>query len=217
VDEIIDEINQSPEGEDMNITQDVSDGTINQELIEPEEQVIEDYIKETQPSTSGLQKSSDGTTSKKNKKPTGHQILDKLKNSIRSLSEGEGSDNTPVNNSIESLKVAKNVIEKKLSQIENYLKLTINVVYETGECLRLAKKLCKKKNQKFGDFLTSFKKYKMKPTTANHYIRIYKLCKEFPKFLLTAESFNFYINNHKQIREALDKSPEQSSFWSAKE
>ncbi len=81
----------------------------------------------------------------------------------------------------------------------------------------MAKKLCKKKSRKFSEFLISFKKYKIKPKTADHYKRIYKLCEEFPKFLLTTESFNFYINNHKQIREALDKSPHESNFLSAKE
>jgi hypothetical protein len=42
------------------------------------------------------------------------------------------------------------------------------------------------------------KKVKMKAKTAANYIRIYKLYKEFPKFLLTTESFSFYINNHKK-------------------
>jgi hypothetical protein len=96
VDEFIDEINQSTEGgEDMDITQDFSDGT----------------------------------TSQKKKRPNGHQILDKLKNSIRSLSEAVEEDNTPVN-CIKSLNEVKNVIEKTLSHIETYVKLTINAVYE---------------------------------------------------------------------------------------
>jgi hypothetical protein len=227
VDEIIDKINQSPEGRE---DQEVSDGTTShnkrpterreQELTE---EVFDEYINEIQPSTSdsrAMRETSEGITSQKKKRPTrrqtqkrltGQQILDKLKNSIIDVKK---IGNTP--KTITDLNDAKDVIKKKLSKIDLYAKLTINAVNKVGECLRLAKKFCKKKNKKFGEFLNEIeiKKVKMKPKTADHYIRIYKLCKDFPKFLCTTESFSFYIKNHKHIREALDNSPEESKFWS---
>jgi hypothetical protein len=120
----------------------------NQELTEAFEEDI------TQSSTSvsqTIRKTSEGTTSQKKKKPTEHQILDKLKNSIRSLSEAVEEDNTPIN-SIENLKEAKNFIENKLRQIENYVKLTINAVYEAKNVFVWQRNYVKRKAENLVNF-----------------------------------------------------------------
>jgi hypothetical protein len=227
VDEIIDEINQSPEGGE---DQEVSDGTTSQnkstnqrstERGEQEltEQVFEEYITETSTSDAqAIRETSERTTSQKKKRPTkrqtqkrltGQQILDELKNSIIDV---KGMDKTP--NTITDLNHAKDVIKKKLNSIDFCAKLTIRAVYNAGECLRTAKKLCKQKGKSFEVFLSEIEinTDKKKPKTAANYIRIYKLCKEFPKFKTTTESFSFYINNHKKIRETLYNNLEEREF-----
>jgi hypothetical protein len=87
-------------------------------------------------------------------------------------------------------------------------------LYDMGECLRIVKKLCKQNGKRFEVFLSEIEtnKNKIKSDTAANHIRIYKLCKDFPKYLLTTESLSFYINNHKNIRETLYYNFEHN-FW----
>jgi hypothetical protein len=186
------------------------------------EKVIEDesgeHINEIQPSSSGLQltDTSNGpisrpTRKKTKKRLTGEQILAKLKNSISCASEVDVKPYT-----IKDLNDAKEVIKKKLSSIEYLYKLTIKTVCSVGECLRSAKKMCKQRGLKFEKFLSEIeiRNIKMKAKTAAHYVRIYKLCKEYPKFLSTTKSFRFYIDNHKIIRETLFNDSKEHEFWS---
>ncbi len=142
---------------------------------------------------------------------TGHQILKKLKNSITDVEE---IDETP--NKIETLNEAKDVIKRKLTSIDVLSKRTIKAVCNTGEAFHKAKKLCKNTGKTFKEFISELevKKDKISVKTADNYIRIYKLCKDFPKFLSTSESFRYFHNNHKIIRQTLADDRKEHDYWS---
>ncbi len=282
MDEIIDDIDQIPDGEPMDTTLDISNGPINQKSKVNQTQVSTagvpkvnqtqvstagvpkvnqtqvstagvpkvnqtqvstagvPKVNHTQVSTAGVQKASAVRTAskKKNSQKTGHQILEDLKlkienekaDSTSSQLEAEETDTEKADNTITAitdLKKAKNYIKKRFKLIDNYCKKiddyckrNVKAIYEIGMCFRKAKKICKKKNKTFKNFLKPFKTLngkQMTPATAKHYIRIYHLFKEYPKFLHTTESYNYYIINHKKIRDALIQSPDQAKYWAEKD
>ncbi len=49
--------------------------------------------------------------------------------------------------------------------------------------------------------------------TINSYIRLYKLCKNYKKFLYTTKSLRFYNIHHSKIKHTLKESEKEKNFW----